>query len=248
MNDESGKNSDWYECSLQLVPWAQGTDLLEDIVEQMELQLATLQQLLQWKRKYLLHPKPTSSTSDIFVFWVQESVIDQALHLTSVRGGFQVSELKPKLPDSSTYRGKKQSPRPRRVLLDVGCDNPALIHALTQLGLEIELVWRHAADLLNYEIIEICTAQYIDLFVSTNNRVLTPPEEWLTYLLPHRTRLFFPPKQVVESQKALAQAIYQRARAKRKRIRGSSQQLQQALLRTLGQKTSSMSHSRKLHS
>ncbi|MFX1285661.1 MAG: hypothetical protein ACFFB5_18620 [Promethearchaeota archaeon] len=126
----------------------------------------------------------------------------------------------PKLCDSSTYKGKKQTPRPRRVLLDIGCDDPDLIKALTQLGLEVELVWRHAVDLLNYEIIEICTAQHIAILVSTNSQLLTPPEEWLTYLMPHRTRLFFPPPQLLHDPKGLAQAIYERTftRLKRKQV------------------------------
>ena len=146
----------------------------------------------------------------IFVFWLHSSVVDSALLLTGVQGGFKVTQKTPKLPDSSSYKGKKQNPRPRRVLLDIGCDDPSLIKVLTQLGLEVELVWRHAADLLNYEIIEICTNQYIDILVSTNSQLLTPPEEWLTYLMPHRTRLFFPTLQLIQDSKALAQTIYER--------------------------------------
>ena len=211
MSDELELFSDFYECSLQLVPWAKGTDLLEDIFKQVEAQVATLYQLLQWERKYLLFPKPTLSTNLTFVFWVHSSVVDSALLLTGVKGGFKITQKKPKLPDSSTYKGKKQNPRPRRVLLDIGCDDSALIKALTQLGLEVELVWRHAADLLNYEIIEICTNQYIDILVSTNCELLTPPEEWLTYLMPHRTRLVFPPPQLLQDPKTLAQTIYERA-------------------------------------
>jgi hypothetical protein len=102
--------------------------------------------------------------------------------------------------------------------LDIGCDDPDLIKTLTRLGLEVELVWRHAADLLNYEIIEICTAQYIDILVSTNSQLLTPPEEWLTYLMPHRTRLFFPTPHLLQDSRALAQAIYERAFTRLKRI------------------------------
>ncbi len=87
--------------------------------------------------------------------------------------------------------------------------------------MEVELVWRHAADLLNYEIIEICTDQYIDILVSTNSQLLTPPEKWLTYLMPHRTRLYFPPPQLLQDSKALAQTIYEHTwtRLKRKQAR-----------------------------
>jgi hypothetical protein len=211
LNDDVEFFSDFYECSFQQVPSSKGTDLLEDIFKQTEVQLKTVYQLLHWKCKHLLFPKPTLSTDQIFVFWVHSSVLDSALLLTGVRGGFKVTQKEPRLSNSSTYKGKKQTPRPRRVLLDTGCDDPALIKALTQLGLEVELVWRHAADLLNYEIIEICTAQYIDILVSTNNQLLTPPEEWLTYLMPHRTRLFFPPPQLLQDPKVLAQNIYNHA-------------------------------------
>ncbi len=236
MSDELDFFSDFYECSFQLVPSSKGTDLIEDIFEQMEVQVKIIYQLLHWKRKHLLFPKPTLSTDQIFVFWVYSSVLDSALLLTGVQGGFKVTQKEPKLSDSSTYKGKKQTPRPRRVLLDIGCDDPALIKALTQLGLEVELVWRHAADLLNYEIIEICTAQYIDILVSTNNQLLTPPEEWLTYLMPHRTRLFFPPPQLLREPKVLAQNIYNHAftRLKRKKIKQPNpHQLQDKTVKTV---------------
>ncbi|MHA2243718.1 MAG: hypothetical protein ACXADY_01985 [Candidatus Hodarchaeales archaeon] len=226
MKDELEFFSDFYECSFQLVPFSKGTDLLEDIFDQIEVQIKSIYQLLHWKRKHLLFPKPTLSTDQIFVFWVHSSIVDSALLLTGVRGGFKVTQKEPNLPDSSTYKGKKQTPRPRRVLLDIGCDDPALIKALTQLNLEVELVWRHAADLLNYEIIQICTDQYIDILVSTNSQLLTPPEEWLTYLMPHRTRLFFPTPQLLQDSGALAQAIYERAftRLKRKQKKPYSHQ------------------------
>ncbi|MFX0183413.1 MAG: hypothetical protein ACFE95_10065 [Candidatus Hodarchaeota archaeon] len=238
MNDETESNSDFYECSLQLVPWAKGTDLLDEILRQVEAQVVNLRQLRQWKRNYLLLTKPTLSTAQTFVFWVHPSIVDSALGLTGVRGGFKVSQTNPNLPDSSSYKGKKQTPRPRRVLMDIGCDDPALINALTQLGLEVELVWRHAADLLNNEVIEVCTTQYIDILVSTNRRLLTPPEEWLTYLMLHRTRLFFPPPQLLKDPEVLAQTIYNRAFTIRKRKRVNLGQLQNDFFRTLERKSS----------
>ncbi len=151
---------------------------------------------------------------------------DEILKEQDECGGLPISEIGIRPPDSSAYKGKKQNPRPRRILLDIGCDDPALIKVLTQLGLEVELVWRQASDLLNYEIIEICTSQYIDMLVSTNGRLLTPPEEWLTYLMPQRTRLFFPPQELLESPKALAQAIHTRTYTKQTRKRSNSTQLQ----------------------
>ena len=237
MTNEIESNSEFYECSLQLFQWGKGTDLLEDIIEQVDTQVATLHQLYQWKRSYLLLPKPTLSTPHTFVFWVHSSIVDIALRLAGVRGGFNVCQTDPKLPDSSTYKGKKLNPRPRRILLDIGCDDPAFVQILTQMGLEVELVWRHAANLLNYEIIEICTAQYIDLLVTCNERILTPPEEWLTYLMPHRTRLFFPPQKLLETPKALAQTIFDRAYTKRKLKRPNPHQLQLEFFRTLERKS-----------
>ncbi len=238
MTDKIEAISDFYECSLQLFQWSKGTDLLIDIIEQVEIQVSTLHQLYQWKRDNLLFPKPTLSTSHTFVFWVHSSIVDAVLRLTGVRGGFKVKQSYPKPPDSSTYKGKKQNPRPRRILLDIGCDDPAFIQILTQMGLEVELVWHHAANLLNYEIIEICTAQYIDLLVTCNERILTPPEEWLTYLMPHRTRLFFPSPKLLETPKVFAQAIYDRAYAKRERKRSNPHQLQLEFFRTLKLKSS----------
>ncbi len=237
MTNEIESNSEFYECSLQLSQWSKGIDLLEDILEQIEAQMATLRQLHQWKCDYLLLPKPTLGSSHTFVFWVHSSIVDNALRLTGVRGGFNICQIDPKTPDSSTYKGKKQNPRPRRVLLDIGCDDPAFVQKLIHMGLEVELVWRHAANLLNYEIIEICTAQYIDLLVTCNERILTPPEEWITYLMPHRTRLFFPPPKLLETPKALAQAIADRAYAKRKLKRPNSHQLQLEFFNNLDRKS-----------
>lgn len=46
-------------------------------------------------------------------------------------------------------------------------------------------------------------------------------KEWLTYLMLHRTRLFFPPPQWLQDPKVLAQTIYERTftRLKRKQTR-----------------------------
>ncbi len=74
MNNELELFSDFYECSFQLVPISKGTDLLEDIFEQIEVQVKSIYQLLHWKRNYLLFPKPTLNTDQIFAFWVPSSV------------------------------------------------------------------------------------------------------------------------------------------------------------------------------
>ena len=60
-------------------------------------QVKSLYQLLYWKRNYLLFPKPTLSTDQIFVFWVHSSVVDSALLLTGVQGGFKVAQIHSKM-------------------------------------------------------------------------------------------------------------------------------------------------------
>ncbi len=206
----------FFECQLPLIDWVHGTYPLNDMVT-VFTQLANMfQQLYQWKSQGLIFPKPTLSSRYTFVFWVHDSIIDSVLEFSSIRGGFLVQSRGTNLPDSSTYRGKKQDPRPRRVLLDVGIDSPELIAELKILGLEIECLWSHVADLLHYEIIELCTAQYIDLMVTTNERLLTPPEEWLQYLMPHRTRLCLTSPSLLDDTEELARSIYNRAYLKRK--------------------------------
>ncbi|MFW9906446.1 MAG: hypothetical protein ACFFFH_19180 [Candidatus Thorarchaeota archaeon] len=237
MINKNETNSEFYECSIQLLQWVKGTDILGDIIKQIKIRMTTLNQLYQWKRVYLLHPKPTLNTSHTFVFWVHSSIVDLALQLAGVQGSFKVSKINPKLSGSSSYKGKKQNPRLHRILLDIGIDDPTLIQALTQLGLEVELVWHHAADLLNYEVIEICTEQYIDLLVSSNQRLLTPLKEWLIYLMPHRTRLYLSSQKLLESPKALAQVINERAHLIRKRKQVNSHKLQHEFLNNLVMKT-----------
>jgi len=178
--------------------------------------LHTLNQLLQWKKSGLIFPKPTLSLKYTFVFWVHKSIIDSVLSLSNVQGGLPIQDINNRLPDSSSYKGKKRSPRPRRVLLDIGCESSALIDKLKQLGLEVVRLWDYAADLLHYEIIELCTAQYIDLLVTTNEKLLLPREEWLDYLMPHRTRMLIIPQRKLDFPEDLASSIYHYAHRKRK--------------------------------
>ena len=216
-NQSSNSNfSSFYECHFPLIDWIHGTTLLNEMVNTIAQLAKTLQQLHQWKIQGLIFPKPTLSSRYTFVFWVEASIIDSVLAFPQIRGGLQVQEGKVPLPDSSSYKGKKQTPRPRRILLDVGCDSPLLINQLKKLGLEVVRLWDYADDLVNYEVIEICTSQYIDLLVSTNDRLLMPPEEWLEYLMPHRTRMYFPPKTYLGNPKVLVREIYKRAYTKRK--------------------------------
>lgn len=207
--------SSFFECHFPLIEWVHGTTLLKDMVTKITQLAKTLQQLYQWEIQGLIFPKPTLSSRYTFVFWVEASIIEFVLKLPNIRGGFQIHEDNTP-PDSSSYRGKKQIPRPRRVLLDSNCDSPRLINQLKKLGLEVARLWDYIDDLVNYEIIQVCICQYIDLLVTTNDRLLMPPEEWIEYLMPHRTRLFLPPKTCLANPKALAHEIYKRAYTRRK--------------------------------
>ncbi len=66
---------------------------------------------------------------------------------------------------------------------------------------------------------------------------MNPVEEWLKYLMPHRTRLFFPSQKLLETPKVFAQDIYDRAFTIRKRKRANSDQLQHEFFRTLERKS-----------
>ncbi len=208
--------SEFFECSFSLSRWVQGTDLMVNIMDQFESQVAIFRQLYQWKKSYLLLPKPTLSTPITFVFWAHKSIIDTVLRLPVVQGGFQVGKTLPKPNTYSPYKGKKQSPRSRRVLIDIGCDFPDLVSQLKQFGLEVEYLWDYVADLIHYEIINICTSQYFDLLLTTNERLFTPPEEWLTYLMPRRTQILFIQKNRLKDPENFAQEIYQQVHTKRK--------------------------------
>jgi len=186
---------------------------MEAIISQ---NLNIFHQLIRWKNSGLIFPKPTLSLKYTFLFWVHKSIIDSILSMNNIHGGFPVQEMENRLPDSSSYKGKKRSPRPRRVLLDIGCESSALIDRLKQLGLEVVRLWDYAADLLHYEIIELCTAQYIDLFVTTNEKIMLPHEEWLDYLMPHRTRMLIIPQKKLDFPKDIAGSIHHYSHVKRK--------------------------------
>lgn len=206
----------FYECQFQLSDWIHGTNLLYEMKDNISQNLKTLHQLNLWKNSGLIFPKPTLSLKYTFVFWAHKSIIDSILSMNNIHGGFPVQAIDHRLPDSSSYKGKKSSPRPRRILLDIDCGSPSLIDRLKQLGLEVVRLWDYAADLIHYEIIELCTAQYIDLLVTSNERLMLPREEWLDYLMPHRTRMLIIPQQKLINPEELAQSIYNYAHIKRK--------------------------------
>ena len=114
------------------------------------------------------------------------------------------------------YKRENQSLRPPRILLDYGCDSPSLVTHLESFGLEVVCLWEHVADLYHHEIIELCSDQRFDLFVSVNERLFTPSEEWVNYLMPHRTKFFLVPRRKLRSTKNLVHEISQRIHAKQK--------------------------------
>ena len=202
----------FYECSLPLTYWVRGTDILEEIVTQVNHYVNSLHQLYQFKERKLLIPKPTFSSQKTLIFWVHESIVNDALKLHGVRGGFQVRKSESSFRDG--YESNKQSLSSPRILLDFGCDSLPLVNHLEKLGLEVVCLWESVADLYHYEIIELCSDQSIDLLVSTNERLFTPSEEWLDYLMPHRTRLYITSRNKVKRPKNLAREVYRRVYAK----------------------------------
>ena len=127
--------SSFHECQFQLSDWIHGTNSLSEMEAIISRQLKTLHQLNLWKDQGLIFPKPTLGLRYTFVFWADKSILDSVLSLDNVQGGFQVQNASHKLPDSSSYKGKKRSPRPRRVLLDSGCESHVLINSLKKIGL-----------------------------------------------------------------------------------------------------------------
>ena len=91
-----------------------------------------------------------------------------------------------------------------------------LVKKLEGMGLEVVRLWDKVADMLHHEIIEICNAQYIDLLVTSNERILTPKEEWINYLIPSRTRIWITNKKSTEDNEQIAKMIQTRAYTKRR--------------------------------
>ncbi len=228
------QNFSFYEYQFPLSEWIQGSYSLKEMISIVTKNLTILQQLYAWENKGFVFSKPTRSLRNTFVFWIDESLIESVREFRNIRGGLPVSDMKDSLADSSTYKGKKVSPRPRRILLDIGCDSPSLVKHLEQLGLEVISLWEYVADLIHHEIIDQCHAQYIDLLVSTNERVLMPTEEWITYLMPHRTRLFTVPRDIVSNYENLAIVIKQKAFQKRRYSKWSEKNSQQRVLKRRG--------------
>jgi hypothetical protein len=197
----------FFEAHFPLTGWISGIKLLQESFPVFQSRFATFAQLFHWMQQGRIIPKPTLSTARTFTFWFPATLWGSVMALPGIYGGSPVN-LSPSWPHTL--------PRPKRVLLDIGVDNPSLITQLKQAGLEIVWAWDYLNDLIQYELIEVCSAQYIDLIVTTNERLLTSSEDWLSYLLPHRTRLFIiPPEAVLQNPHTLAEAIVTRAQTKR---------------------------------
>ncbi len=202
----------FYECSFPLTYWVRGTDIFEDIVTQVNNYVNSLHHLYQFKERKLLIPKPTFSSQRTLIFWVHESIVNDTLNLHGVRGGFQVRKSESSFRDGFT-KTKQSIPSPR-ILLDFGCDSLPFVNHLEKLGLEVVYLWEYVADLYHHEIIELCSDQRIDLLISINERLFTPSEEWLDYLIPHRTQLYLTSRSKVKRPKSLAREVYRRIYAK----------------------------------
>ena len=215
---KKGYPSTRYFCEYHfpLIEWCKGIDFLGDILTKVQERAHTLDQLYQYNCQQLLFPKPTLSTNRTFTFWVVKSICDSVRSLPGIFGGSLVTDNYPRNTDSSMYKGKKTSPRPRRILLDISVDNSEIANNLRNLGLEVERIWDYVADLIQYEIIDVCTTQYIDLLVTINDRLMTSSEEWLEYLMPHRTRLCIASPHLIDNPEELTSHIYQRVHTKRK--------------------------------
>ena len=147
----------------------------------------------EWKKSGLVILKPTLSSNQTLVFWVHESILSKTLKLTGIRGGFKVNVSGSQNLSSAFNAQKKTFHHSPRVLLDLGCDSSEIITKLCQCGLEDSCVWDFISDLYHYELIQECQKNSFDFLVSKNERLFTPSEEWMQYLLPRKTKLMIIP-------------------------------------------------------
>ena len=210
MKHLSKKSIPFYECSFPLSLWARGTDLLSEIITQIDQYHATLHQLYQWKQNKLVLPRYALSTTNNFVFWAHESIIKEVLQLHGIRGGFRVVQSTSQPSSLPNSRKKKQAPRSQRVLLDLDCDSSELIHSLKSLGVEVVCFWNHLADIYHYELIELCATQNFDILVTKNDRLFTPRGEWIELLFPRSTKLYVISQELLRDYKQLSIEIHRR--------------------------------------
>ena len=192
------------------------SELIAEINSCISQRAKTFSRLLQWKQQGYLFPKPTLSTVEVFTFWVDLALQDTVHHLPGLYGGHTINNPHGNSQTLASASREKITPRPRLVLLDFHLDTPDLTNELQQYNLTFKRIWDYISDLIQYELIDVCKSNYVDLIVTTNDRLFTSSEEWLQYLLPHRTRLFIVPKKLLTNYDHLASLINQRAFEKRK--------------------------------
>jgi len=190
-----------------LSEWFQHFDTVTDIQRGLKERAESFDILMQYKRKHLISVRYTLCTPRMFVFWAHQSLRDELLALYGVKGGNALT-IPPK---------EKVPPRKRVVLLDFGVDSPELIKELSQYHLEVGRIWDYLKDLLQYELIEICKDNYIDLIVTSNERLFSSADEYLQLLFPKRTRLCYSAPVFNQEVKELARRINTRAYTPQKR-------------------------------
>lgn len=175
----------------------------------------------EWKQQGLLLPKPTLSTNQMFTFWICQSLHNNASALPGLYGGHKINYNQNK--HEKKEKTTRKNARSKLVLVDLELDSKELMDELKRFHLDIKRIWDFVGDIVQYELIEVCTSQYVDLIVTTNDRLLTRSEEWLKYLLPHRTRLCIVSKELLSDPNYLASMINQRICMKRSRSKKNSE-------------------------
>ena len=217
------QSSQFLEFHFPLREWVKGTELISEINANNSQRAKTFSLLLQWKKQGYLWPKPTLSTAEVFTFWINPALQDTVHHLPGLYGGHTINNPYGDSQTLTSNSREKITPRPRLVLLDFPLDTPDLTDKLKQYNLTFKRIWDYTADLIQYELIDACKSNYVDLIVTTNDRLLTSSEEWLQYLLPHRTRLCIVSKELLTDSKQLAFLINQRAWMKKSRSKKTSE-------------------------
>ena len=214
------QSSEFLEFHFPLREWVKGTELITEITTSISQRAKKFSQLLQWKQQGYLWPKPTLSTAEVFTFWVNTALHEAIHQLPGLFGGHPINNpyiSSGKYQRLKTTTREKKTPRPRLILLDSFLDTPELTDKLSKYNLTFKRIWDDIADLIQYELIDVCKINYVDLIVTTNDRLFTSSEEWLQYLLPNRTRLCIVSKDLLDDPERLASMINQRAWMKKSR-------------------------------
>ncbi|MHA1226535.1 MAG: hypothetical protein ACTSPV_07310 [Candidatus Hodarchaeales archaeon] len=199
--------SNFLEYYFPLSEWFQHREIITDIQRALKERAESFDLLVQYKRQGFITVRYSLSTPQVFVFWAHRSLHDELMSINGVKGGNALT-----IPDK-----EKTSPRKRVVLLDFGVDSSELIKELSPYHLEVRRVWDYLRDLVQYELIEVCKRNYIDLLVTSNERLFSSADEYLQYLFPKRTRLCYSAPVLNQDLKELAARINTRAYTPQKR-------------------------------